>query len=191
MPGPDWGRISKAVRSRLGVAWRTTPGGTKALALALVLFAIDVATKAWVAHAYLVGERGELFSTLSVYRVNNPGISLGLFDLLGWIDNGVRFPPLLLAASAVLVSWRVLVWVRRWPALWFPAALLIGGAAGNLLELLYRGYATDFIYLSGLRASANLADFFLLSGILLMLVVQVRIARPPRATPLAGSKSAT
>jgi lipoprotein signal peptidase len=150
-----------------------------------------VATKAWVAHSYLLGERGQLFSTLSVYRVNNPGISLGLFDLLGWIDNGVRFPPLLLAVSAALVSWRVLVWVRRWPALWFPAALLIGGAAGNLLELLYHGYATDFIYLGGLRGSANLADFFLFSGILLMLVIQVRIARPAGATPVAGSKSAT
>jgi signal peptidase II len=164
------------------------------LALALVLFALDVATKVWVTNAYLLGERGELFSTLSVYRVNNPGISLGLFDLLGWIDNGVRFPPLLLTASVAFVSWRMLVWVRRWPVLWFPTALLIGGAAGNLFELLYHGYATDFIYLGGLRGSANLADLFLFSGIVLSVLFQLRIPhrRPPipKEPPALAASSA-
>lgn len=184
----------KAVRSRLGAAWRTTPGWIKTLSLALILFALDVATKVWVTNAYLLGERGELFSTLSVYRVNNPGISLALFDLLGWIDNGVRIPPLLLTASVALVSWRMLVWVRRWSVLWFPAALLIGGAAGNLLELLYHGYATDFIYLSRLQGSANLADFFLFSGILLMVAFQARIPRRrviPKEPPALVSPSAS
>jgi signal peptidase II len=51
--------------------------------------------------------------------------------------------------------------------MWFPAALALGGVLGNLLDRLYHGYVTDFIYIGSLEASANVADFAIFLGLAL------------------------
>jgi signal peptidase II len=51
---------------------------------------------------------------------------------------------------------------------WLPAALLIGGALGNLADRVRDGAVTDFISLP-LWPTFNLADLAIVAGVLLLL----------------------
>jgi signal peptidase II len=59
---------------------------------------------------------------------------------------------------------------------WLPTGLLLGGAAGNLIDRLDRGYVTDFIDLPAWPAF-NLADMSITFGVLSLLYV---LEGPPR-----------
>ena len=65
---------------------------------------------------------------------------------------------------------------RRRPLVWLPTGLLLGGAAGNLIDRLDRGYVTDFIDLP-LWPAFNLADMAITFGVLSLLYV---LEGPPR-----------
>lgn len=179
--GELWARASKRIGGR-EVRGSGKPAWFKASLAALLVLCLDVATKAYVSGAYAIGEKEELLSFLSVFRVHNPGISLGVFEQLGLIDNGIRFPVLLLGASLVLVAWGMLRLAAYKPLLWLPVGIAIGGALGNIGELLYHGYATDFVYFHGLPGPANLADLFIFSGIVLFFVIELTV---PRRRPVA------
>ena len=56
---------------------------------------------------------------------------------------------------------------RGW-LVWLPAALLIGGALGNLADRVRDGAVTDFISLP-LWPTFNLADLAIVVGVLLLL----------------------
>jgi lipoprotein signal peptidase len=47
------------------------------------------------------------------------------------------------------------------------------GGLGNILELLYHGYGTDFLYIPGLEGSANFADLGVFLGLALFLIVDL------------------
>ena len=60
--------------------------------------------------------------------------------------------------------------------MWLPTGLLLGGAAGNLIDRLDRGYVTDFIDLP-LWPAFNIADICITLGVLSLLYV---LEGPPR-----------
>jgi signal peptidase II len=76
--------------------------------------------------------------------VENPGAAWGMF---GSLPDGVRVP-FFLAISAFAIAF-IVAFYRRLPArermLQIAMALILGGAIGNLVDRLLRGYVIDFI----------------------------------------------
>jgi len=112
-------------------------------------------------------------------RVHNTGAAFGML-------NGVEFPyktaVLSLVAAAALVGLGVFAaglpaaqWLSRW-----GIALILGGAAGNLIDRVTLGYVTDFVdlYWQGWHFWAfNVADAAITVGVALMLLEMLGIGR--------------
>jgi lipoprotein signal peptidase len=178
----NWPSLFKAQRS----VW------VKTAAVALFVLCLDLGTKTLVANSYLVGQEGEFFS-LGILHLQNPGISLGFATLLGLIDNGVQLPIYLFAILGITISVAVSFRLAEFPLFWLPAGLVLGGL-GNVVELVYHGYATDFIRVStfGRAGSANIADFAIVLGLGLFILVDVvaaatALARKYRGAPTGSS----
>jgi signal peptidase II len=102
-------------------------------------------------------------------NVRNRGIAFGLLS-----DGGA-----LLVAFAVAALIALLIFFNRhrdMPLVWLPTGLLIGGAAGNLIDRTTAGAVTDFIDLPAWPAF-NLADVAITLGVLALLYV---LEGPPR-----------
>jgi len=101
--------------------------------------------------------------------VFNRGISFGLLGDLG------PWGPLLLSALAAGIMAVLLVWLRRTerPSEAIGIGMILGGAAGNLIDRLRDGAVTDFLdlYVGEYHWPAfNGADVFITVGVLCLLV---------------------
>ncbi len=85
---------------------------------------------------------------------------------------------MLVLIGVVAISALLIFFARhsRRPLVWLPTGLLLGGAAGNLIDRLDRGYVTDFIDLPAWPAF-NVADICITLGVLSLLYV---LEGPPR-----------
>lgn len=186
--------VPEAVRETLGMSSRAKPVWMKALALALFVFCLDFATKTLAAGSFDLGVKDNLFF-VSILHMQNPGVSLGLFSHFGLIGgNGVQIPIYVYVVALVIGTNGLLKVIARAPHLWLPIGILLGGVFGNVLELLYHGYATDFIYIPSVGGTANLADFALTFGLVSLIVVDlgwllVNQGRKYRAAIAAGALS--
>jgi signal peptidase II len=141
----------------------------RAAAVAVVVVAADQATKALVRANVALGSRDGVLPAIELVHVRNRGVAFGLFA-----DGGlVLIVVAVVAVSALLVFF---VTHSRRPLVWLPTGLLLGGAAGNLIDRLDRGYVTDFIDLPAWPAF-NLADICITFGVLSLLYV---LEGPPR-----------
>jgi signal peptidase II len=141
----------------------------RAVALAAAVVAVDQATKAIVRSALANGERHELLPFLDLVNVRNTGVAFGLFA-----DGGA-----VLVAGAAIALGALLAFVlshSERPLVWLPAGLLLGGAAGNLLDRVREGSVTDFVKLPAWPAF-NVADIAITFGVLTLLYV---LEGPPR-----------
>ena len=134
-----------------------------ALAACGIVIAIDQGTKAIARSAVAPGTRTEVLPFLAFENVRNKGVAFGLGGDISAIVIG--------ATIVALVG--VLVYLASrgrggWLA-WLPAALLIGGALGNLADRARDGAVTDFIDLP-LWPTFNLADVAIVAGVLLLLI---------------------
>ena len=132
-----------------------------ALAACGVVVALDQGSKAIATSFVDRGESAELLPFLSIENTRNEGVAFGL---------GGDISALLIGATiVVLVGLLVALAVRgRDHALvWLPAALLIGGALGNLADRARDGAVTDFIDLP-LWPTFNLADVAIIAGVLFL-----------------------
>jgi signal peptidase II len=141
--------------------------------LALLVLALDQATKALVRSGVRHGERENVFLGVDLVNVRNRGIAFGLWD-----DGGTLLTVLTLAALALLVGYFVARPDR--PLGWLPTGLLVGGAAGNMVDRLRDGAVTDFIDLP-FWPSFNLADVSITLGVLSLLYVLEGGGRRARA----------
>jgi signal peptidase II len=155
------------LRDRLhetGRAWRhaleyLVPG----LAACGVVVALDQGTKALATSLVDRGDRVEVLPFLHIENVRNEGVAFGLG---GNISAG-----LIGATIVLLVGFLVFLSVRGnggW-RVWLPAALLLGGALGNLADRVRDGAVIDFIDLP-LWPTFNLADVAITAGVLLLLL---------------------
>ena len=53
--------------------------------------------------------------------------------------------------------------------------LILAGAVGNLIDILFRGYVIDFINIAN-SINCNLSDVFLIGGIILLLILAIKQA---------------
>jgi signal peptidase II len=138
------------------------------LAACGVVVALDQGTKALATSLVDRGDRVEVLPFLAFENVRNEGVAFGL---------GGEISAVLIGATIVLL-------------VGLPAALLLGGALGNLADRVRDGAVTDFIDLP-LWPTFNLADVAITVGVLLLLLdVERSGARgpsrgetPPRSDP--------
>ena len=135
---------------------------------ALATFAADQASKLYVIHGLDLRTLGsvDVIDPLLNFRwAENRGVNFGLFshdaDFMRWI----------LISLAVVISAWVLHWARRvgftrWGQI--SAGLLVGGAAGNVVDRVAYGYVADFLNMSccGIENpyAFNVADIAIFAG---------------------------
>jgi signal peptidase II len=141
----------------------------RAAALTVAVVAADQASKALVRANVDLGSRDGVFPGIEIVHVRNRGVAFGLFS-----DGGLVLVVIGVAAVAALLAF--FVTHSRRPLVWLPTGLLLGGAAGNLIDRLRDGYVTDFIDLPFWPAF-NLADSCITIGVLSLLYV---LEGPPR-----------
>jgi len=135
----------------------------RALVLAVGVVVLDQAAKAVVRTTIDLGERREVVPFLDVVHVRNTGVAFGFLA-----DGGAL---LIAGAGVALVALMAFVLSHRErPYVWVPAGLLLGGAAGNLLDRVREGYVTDFVKLPRWPAF-NVADIAITLGVVALIYV--------------------
>ena len=156
---------------------------------ALATFVADQASKLYVIHALdlrTVGYVDVIDPLLNFRWAENRGVNFGLLshdaDFMRWV----------LIALAVVISGWVLHWARRdgftrWGQI--SAGLLVGGAAGNVVDRVAYGYVADFITMAccGFENpySFNVADIAIFAGALGLVFFSGKTGTKPkgRKTP--------
>jgi len=145
------------------------PSAARAAALTLAVVAVDQATKALVRSGIDLGDRDGVFPGVELVHVRNRGVAFGFFPGGGAVLVAVGVA----SVAALLIFFAT---HSRRPLVWLPTGLLLGGAAGNLIDRLREGFVTDFIDLP-LWPAFNLADTCITLGVLALLYV---LEGPPR-----------
>jgi len=159
----------------------------RGLAVAAAVAVFDQTSKAallW--HFHEVGcarHQQTINSFLDLVLTCNTGISFGM-----WSRTGVNSLIFSLAAAVIIVV--LVVWLNRVRATFLAVAigLIIGGAAGNVVDRLRFGAVVDFLYFhagSWYWPAFNLADSAICLGVAAMLLDGLLLRR---ATPQAKGR---
>lgn len=144
-----------------------------ALGLALAVFLLDQGTKALVEGSMRPGESITVIpGFLSITHIRNDG---GAFGILG------GSPLVLLIGSVVavvIVLWMLLTG-RPSRLTTLGGGLILGGAAGNLLDRLSTGEVTDFVHFSFWYVF-NAADAAITVGVAALLISALRPEKADR-----------
>jgi signal peptidase II len=140
-----------------------------ALAACGAVVALDQGTKALATSLVSRGDRVEVLPFLHIENVRNEGVAFGIGGDISVVFVGATI--VLLLGFLVFLAFRG---GSGW-LVWLPAALLIGGALGNLADRVRDGAVTDFISLP-FWPTFNLADVAITAGVL-MLLLDVERAR--------------
>jgi signal peptidase II len=138
-----------------------------ALTLALAVFVVDQGIKAIVEGSMRVGESITLITGfLSLTYIKNDG---GAFGILG----GSQLILLVGSTVAVVVVLWMLLSGRPSTLTMLGCGLILGGAAGNLLDRLSSGEVTDYVHFS-FWYIFNAADAAIVAGVGLLLFSALR-----------------
>ncbi len=146
----------------------------RALVTAGVVVALDQVTKALVKDEVLPGEHVDLFPGLQLSNVRNTGVAFGALE-----GAGLAVAVLIGLSLTLLIGYFVVN--RRIPLLWLPVGMLVGGAAGNLIDRAREGAVVDFIDPVAWPAF-NVADSCIVLGVVVLLFVVEREARRKTAS---------
>jgi signal peptidase II len=144
----------------------------RALAVAVAVVVADQVTKAIVRGSVGRDERLDLIPGLDLVNTRNAGVAFGFFSGGGAV----------VAIVAGLAFAALLFFFARHadrPLIWLPTGLLIGGAAGNLIDRAAEGSVTDFLD-PPFWPAFNVADAAITIGVLALLYV---IEGPPNREP--------
>jgi signal peptidase II len=157
-------------------------GAIRWLWLSGLVLAADQATKWLVVARFELFERLPLLPMLELTRLHNKGAAFSfLNDASGWQQY-------LFLALAAIVSVGIVLWLLRLRApgqalLAGGLALILGGAVGNAIDRLARGYVVDFIHFHWLEhyfPAFNVADSAITAGaglLILDVLLEARRAR--------------
>jgi signal peptidase II len=135
----------------------------RAVAVAVAVLVADQLAKALVRGSVGRGERVDVFPGLDLVNTRNSGVAFGFFS-----SGGTVVAVVAAAALAALLVFFATHLTR--PLVWLPTGLLIGGAAGNLVDRAREGAVTDYLDLP-LWPAFNLADAAITVGVLALLYV--------------------
>jgi signal peptidase II len=137
----------------------------------------DQLTKQLVSTQLELGEAVGVVGPFSIHHVQNSGIAFGLF---------ASATAIVIVLTSLAVAWMLVFFARsgaRHPILPVGLGLVIGGSLSNLVDRVRLGYVTDFLDLSFWPAF-NLADTFIVAGVLVLLATVVAADREPRRRPI-------
>jgi signal peptidase II len=158
------------VRRPLGAGWWQWAALGSVVAAAV---AGDQVTKHVVRSSLRVNESAQVLGPFTIHRVQNSGIAFGLFS---------SATAIVTVLTAAAVGWMVVFFARsgaRHPVLPAALGLLIGGSVSNLVDRVRLGHVTDFLDV-GWWPAFNLADSFIVIGVLVLLAALVYAEREPR-----------
>ncbi len=140
---------------------------------ALIVFAIDQASKAWVTSHLALGETWAPVPAIADYfavtRSANSGAAFSFLPQAGDL--------FLIIALAMIVG-IVVLYPRMAPGHWWERlalGLLLGGVSGNALDRIRLNYVVDFVLLQlrpFISNVSNLADHAIVIGIGILLIAQ-------------------
>jgi signal peptidase II len=133
--------------------------------VAVIILALDQATKFLVVQYIPLHESWSLFPALAkIFKftyITNTGAAFGMFPQLG----GVFMVVAIMVIAAIVIFYQHLptgnFWVRT------SLGLQLGGALGNLLDRITRGYVVDFVDI-GFWPIFNLADLSIVFGVTIL-----------------------
>jgi signal peptidase II len=142
--------------------------------------AADQVTKHVVTSTVSLDDSVHVLGPLSIHHVQNTGIAFGLFS---------GATAIVVVVTAAAIVWMLAFFARsaaRHPVLPAAFGLVIGGSVSNLFDRVRLGHVTDFIDIDWWTFRIfNLADSFIVVGVVILLVALVvadRAPRPPRRT---------
>jgi signal peptidase II len=144
-------------------------------AIALAAIAADQLTKWLVTSRLGIDDGVHVVGPFWIHHVQNSGIAFGFFS---------QATAIVILATGIAVGWMLLYFGRsgaRHPVLPVALGLVIGGSTSNLLDRVRLGYVTDFLDFRYWPAF-NLADSFIVVGVLVLLATLMRNEREPRRT---------
>jgi signal peptidase II len=135
------------------------------IGVAAIIFALDQATKYLVVQNIPLWEAWSLSPVLSrLFRITfitNTGAAFGMFPQMGTI--------FMLVAIIVVVG--IVIYHRHLPIenIWvrISLGLQLGGAMGNLVDRVLRGYVVDFVDI-GFWPIFNIADVAIVTGVAIL-----------------------
>ena len=142
-------------------------------AIALAAIAADQLTKQIVTSQLSLDDATHVVGPFWIHHVQNSGIAFGLFS---------SKTAAVIVLTGIAVAWMLIFFARsgsRHPVLPVALGLVIGGSLSNLLDRVRLGYVTDFLDLRYWPAF-NLADSFIVIGVLVLLAALVFAERQPR-----------
>jgi lipoprotein signal peptidase len=150
------------------------------LGLALLVLAVDQASKWWVLEVLELDRIGQLRVTgfLNLTMVWNRGVTFGLLTSDLW------WKPIALSAVALVIAGLLLRWLARAETLRVAIGLglVLGGAVGNVIDRVRFGAVVDFVHLHAAGWHwyvFNVADSAIVCGVGLLLLDA--LIRPPPA----------
>jgi signal peptidase II len=159
--------------TRSATDWRRF--GTMLGFVALPVFVLDQLIKLYIVrHLQLFTQIDLVPHWLAITYTLNSGAAFSLFATLPSAVRGLILDGL--AAAAVVVLGVLLARGARPPVISAAFALIMGGAAGNLLDRVVRGRVVDFIYVHYYSWSYpvfNLADSAITVGVAIILIHSV------------------
>lgn len=130
--------------------------------LSAAVILIDQVTKQLVVRNFELYDVLPLIPHFNLIRLHNTGAAFSMLS---------NAPPLFFVTLGVAVSVGILIWLRRHPhterLMAVGLALILGGALGNVMDRVGRGYVVDFIdfYWGGWHFAAfNVADMAISVG---------------------------
>ena len=139
------------------------PAWTRAGIVAVIVLAVDQATKALVTNSIALGDSRHLFPGVSLVHAENSGVAFSL--LTG--SEAIVVAVTLVIVTAVLILFAT---QRRRRLLWLATGLIVGGAFGNLIDRVRAGAVTDFIQLPHWPAF-NVADCAITLGVVALFLI--------------------
>ena len=149
--------MSRATAARSSDAW------ARAALVAAAVLAGDQIVKALVTSSLTRGDERDLVAGIKLINTRNTGVAFGQLQ-----DGGVIVGVFIALAIAA-----VLVYFRRHagtPLIWLPTGMLLGGAAGNIVDRVREGAVVDFLKLPYWPAF-NVADASITIGVVILMVV--------------------
>ncbi|PKP93383.1 MAG: signal peptidase II [Alphaproteobacteria bacterium HGW-Alphaproteobacteria-16] len=153
-------------------------------AIALLIFVVDQAVKAWVVEGLGIDMPGKAIEVLPFFDlrfVANVGVSLGLLaaetDTMRWA----------LVALTAVIAGGVAVWMVREKNRqdMLALSLVLGGALGNIVDRVRFGYVVDYadLHFGEWRPFLvfNVADAAITIGVVILLIRALFVREKPKA----------
>jgi signal peptidase II len=146
--------------------------------IALPLVAADQLSKFWIRSNLAVGESLFEAEYFRLIRVHNTGAAFGLFQGQSFLLTIIALVGVVTLVLYAIFFHRTFIFLNNRPGR-LALGLVLGGAAGNLIDRIYLGYVTDFIDFNFWPAF-NIADSAIVIGTVILAYSLLRLTRNRR-----------